>query len=224
MNILAFTTVESSISVALLNDGKIIAQNSITENGKQAELLIPQLEKILHENKIWYEDLNLIATSNGLGSFTGTRIGLTAARTLRLARNLPLITINSCEAIAYKYREISGKIFTVFDAKMNEFFCAEFFSENQKVKQVTEPELVRLEELSNIFPSENFFLCGSGKKIAAEILKQDEKNFKMNEEEDVISADLIGLLAYEKFLNGEKDGNNANPIYLRGPKISERKK
>jgi tRNA threonylcarbamoyladenosine biosynthesis protein TsaB len=223
MKILSFSTVESSISVALLDGEKIIATNSITEDGKQAELLIPQLEKILRENKISYEDLNLIATSNGPGSFTGTRIGLTAARTLKLACNLPLITINSCEAIAYKYRQISGGIFTVIDAKMNEFFCAEFFCENQKIKQISEPKLIRLDELLNTFPSEAFFLSGSGKKIAAEILKKDGRNFEMSEEEDLVSADLIGLLAYEKFLNGEKN-ENLDPIYLRDPKISERKK
>lgn len=224
MRILAFSTIESSLSSALLDGEKIIAKNSIKENSKQAELLIPQLEKILRENKISYEDLDLIATSNGPGSFTGTRIGLTAARTLRLACDLPLILVNSCEVIAYKYRQISGKIFVVLDAKMDEFFCAEFFSQNQKIEQVTEPRLIRLEELLDIFPNEDFFLCGSGKKIAAEILKKDGKKFQMDEEEDTVEADLIGLLAHEKFLNGEKNSDNFDPIYLRAPKISERKK
>jgi tRNA threonylcarbamoyladenosine biosynthesis protein TsaB len=227
MKILSFSTVESSVFVALLDGQKIIATNSITEDGKQAELLIPQLEKILHENKIWYKDLNLIATSNGPGSFTGTRIGLTVARTLRLTNNLPLVAVNSCEAIAYKYRQISGKIFTILDAKMNEFFCGEFFAQNQKIKQIAKPKLVRLESFLDIFPSEKFFLCGSGKKIAAEILKKNKKDFEMSEEKDEVFADLIGRLAYEKFLNDaseEKGCNNFDPIYLRSPKISERKK
>jgi tRNA threonylcarbamoyladenosine biosynthesis protein TsaB len=95
--ILVFDTAGSNLFVALLSEEKILTQNVISESGKQAELLIPEIEKILREQKIWYQDLGLIVATKGPGSFTGTRIGLTVARTLKLATNLPLILINSDE-------------------------------------------------------------------------------------------------------------------------------
>ena len=219
MLLLSFDTTSSILSTSLLEDEKVIAKNSIFENGKQSELLIPEIEKILKENKIWYQDLDLIATSSGPGSFTGTRIGLTAARILKLSTNLPLILVNSCEAAAFKYRDKSGKIFVTLDASMNEFFCAEFLT----LKQVSEPQLAKPNELSQIAPQEKFLLCGSGKKIAAEILKKENFQFKMSDEEDVIEADLVGLLAYKKFRAGEIS-ENLNPIYLRMPRVEQRKK
>jgi len=213
--ILAFDTSASGFSVALLADKKILSKTVISESGKQSELLIPEIEKILLQNKIWYQNLSLIATTNGPGSFTGTRIGLSAARTLKLSTNLPLILVNSCEAIAYKYREKSEKIFVLLDAKAGDFFYAEY--EKQ-------PDLARIEDLYQIFPKEKFFLCGSGKKIAAEILEKENYDFEMSQEEDEIEADLIALLALEKFTKNNEGSKNLEPIYLRAPRITERKK
>lgn len=213
--ILAFDTSASGFSVALLADKKILSKTVISESGKQSELLIPEIEKILLQNKIWYQNLSLIATTNGPGSFTGTRIGLSAARTLKLSTNLPLILVNSCEAIAYKYREKSEKIFVLLDAKAGDFFYAEY--EKQ-------PDLARIEDLHQIFPKEKFFLCGSGKKIAAEILERKNYDFEMSQEEDEIEADLIALLALEKFTKNNEGSKNLEPIYLRAPRITERKK
>lgn len=97
MFVLAFDTAGCDLSVALLNEEKIVAQNVIIESGRQSELLIPEIEKILREQKIWYRDLGLVVATKGPGSFTGTRIGLTVARILKAAIELPLILINSDE-------------------------------------------------------------------------------------------------------------------------------
>jgi tRNA threonylcarbamoyladenosine biosynthesis protein TsaB len=221
---LALDTTSSSLSVAILDNKQILAQNIIFESGKQSELLIPEIEKILCQEKIWYQNLNLIAATNGPGSFTGSRIGLTAARILKLATNLPLILVNSCETIAYKYRKKDGKKFVAIDAAMDEFFCAQYLVENEKIIQLSEPVLASFEELSQVCPQEHFFLCGSGKKKAAEILEKENIKFEISDDEDSIEASLVGLLALEKFQNGAEMSENLNPLYLRAPKITERKK
>jgi tRNA threonylcarbamoyladenosine biosynthesis protein TsaB len=224
--ILAFDTSASGFSVALLANKKILSKTVISESGKQSELLIPEIEKILFQNKIWYQNLDLIAATNGPGSFTGTRIGLSVARTLKLSTSLPLILVNSCEAIAYKYREKMEKIFVLLDAKAGDFFYAEYEKQIPKQELVlgSIPRLARLEDLHQIFPKEKFFLCGSGKKIAAEILEKENYDFEMSNEEDEIEADLIALLALEKFTKNNKGSKNLEPIYLRAPRITERKK
>jgi tRNA threonylcarbamoyladenosine biosynthesis protein TsaB len=220
MKILAFDTSVSSLSIALLSDQKLLTKNTVSESGKQSELLICEIEKILKENKIWYQDLDLVATSNGPGSFTGVRVGLSAARILKIAANLPLVLVNSCEVVAYKYRNFSGKIFVALDAKIDEFFCAKFVGENGKVKAASNLELVRFEDVKEFFNEDDFLLCGSGKKIIKESLKS---KFEMSDEEDFIEAELIGMLAYEKF-QVEGESKNLNPVYLREPKIEKRKK
>jgi tRNA threonylcarbamoyladenosine biosynthesis protein TsaB len=103
---LGFDTAGSTLSVALLREEKILGKTVISESGRQSELLIVEIEKILRQQKIWYQDLDLIVTTKGPGSFTGTRIGLTAARTIKAATNLPLILINSDEVKNFQIDEI----------------------------------------------------------------------------------------------------------------------
>lgn len=215
MLILAFDTSASGFSVAITKDQTTLSQKIITESGKQSEFLILEIEKLLTANKIWYQDLDLIATTSGPGSFTGVRIGLTAARTIKLATNLPLILINSCEAIAYKYREKSKNIFVLLDARADDFF---YSYKNSK------PKLAKLEDLSNIFPREPFFLCGSGKNIVTKILTKETFKFEISENEDELAASFIALLAHKKFQTAQSGSKNLDPIYLRLPRISSRKK
>ena len=222
MRILAFDTTNSTLSVALLQDQQILSKNTILESGKQAEMLILEIEKILAENKIWYQDLDLIAATQGPGSFTGVRIGLTTARSLKIATNLPLILINSLEALAFNHRNHRGEIFVAIDAKMDEFFIGSFLVQDGKITQLTESQLVRQEDILNFLPSKNFLLCGSGKRIISEILSTRNTPFALNDDE-VIEADAVGLLALEKFYS-QKPQENFDPLYLREARITARKK
>ena len=224
MKILAFDTTSQTLSVALLENTQTLSKNTIHESGKQSELLIPEIENLLTKNNIWYNDLDLIAVTHGPGSFTGSRIGLSVARTLKLATNLPLILLNSCEVIAHKHRHRSENIFILLDARADEFFYAEF---SPKTHITSEPKLANLDDLPNIFPKDRFFLCGSGKNIAAEILQQQGRDFTMDQETDIVEAELLGSLAYERYKKYEKKDTiiqDLNPLYLRSPRISKRKK
>ncbi len=206
MLILAFDTTESSLSVALLDDEKILAKNIILENAKHSELLIVEIEKLLRARNIWYEDLDLIATTNGPGSFTGVRVGLTAARTMRIALDIPLILLNSCEVLAYKYRKENKKILVIMDAKADEFFIAEFLAKDGELSEIKASRLVKKEEVKKNLPNTKFIICGSG-----------------SENKDTIEAELVGLLALKKFRQG-KITTDFNPSYLREPRIEKRKK
>ena len=88
MYILALDTSSNSLSIALNNDNNTLSELTISPSSNQSEILISEIEKILAKNHISYQDLSLIAATNGPGSFTGSRIGLTAARTIKLATNI----------------------------------------------------------------------------------------------------------------------------------------
>jgi len=223
MKTLAFDTSSTGFSLAILQDEKILSSRLILESDKQAELLIPAIEQILTQNQIDYRDLNLIAANKGPASFTGTRIGLTTARILQIATKLPLVLVNSCEAIAYKYHDKSAEILALIDAKADEFFYAKYSAEFN-LESTTQPQLISLKDLNQIFPTQNFFLCGSGKNSAAEILQKENRKFEMNQESDEVTAELVGLLAYKKFKTQKSTEKNLDPIYLRTPRITERKK
>ena len=217
MKILAFDTTNSTLSVAILEDQKILTKTTILDSGKQAELLIPEIEKALKETKIWYQDLDAIAATQGPGSFTGVRIGLTVARTLKIATNKPLILINALEVLAHKRRHQNQEIFVAIDAKMDELFIASFKSKNGILEPILASQLIKQEEIKNFLPKENYILCGTGKKIIAELTGKE-----IDASEEIARADTVGLLALEKF--NRKDECDIDAIYLREPRITERKK
>lgn len=225
MLILAFDTTNNSTSVCLAQDDKILQKITIQEAGQQSEKLISLFEEILKNNKIWYQDLNLIAYTNGPGSFTGVRIGLTTAKTLHLTTKIPLLALNSTEVISYKYFLKYGakfpKISVVIDAKSDELFVAKFNVKNDVLEMTQECCLLSLENINNYFSNDEF-LAGSGKKIVAQVLG----NNNFDDEEDLVEADLIAILAYEKYKQNPdliNDERNHQAFYAREPKISQRK-
>ncbi len=213
MKILAFETLSNGVSTALMVNGKITSLNISTENSQQSEILVSEIEKTLRQNNLDYFDLDLIATSNGPASFTGTRIALSCARTIRIATNIPLILLNSCEIIAHQYRNYCGEIFAIIQANPDEFF----YSINE-----APPKLTTKEDLINLLPRNKFLLCGSGKEFVAQITQN--KNFEISPQKDEIRADLIATLAAYKIKDATSAQQNFEPIYLRSPNITKRKK
>ena len=220
MKILAFDTTNSTLSVAILFDKKLVAQKNILENNKHSEMLIPVIEECLKQAGIWYQDLDAIAFTNGPGSFTGIRVGYSCAKALAIATNLSVIAISSLEAIAYFYlgKNEGKKILVVNDARLEEFFIQEFAIENGQLKSSFEPMIIKVEELKDFLPKEKFLLAGSAKNM----IKDDLENAIISSEEDFIDAKNIALLAEEKYSPNHNLQSSA--LYIREPKISQRKR
>jgi tRNA threonylcarbamoyladenosine biosynthesis protein TsaB len=219
MKILAFDTTNTTLSVAILFNKELIVRRNIFEENQHSQMLIPIIEECLKEAGIWYQDLDLIAFTNGPGSFTGIRVGLSCAKALAIATNLPVIAVNSLEVIAYHYLQKSDatKILVVNDARLAEFFIQEFTIENNQLEPSIEPMLISINELVNFLPKEKFILAGSAKNI----IKNNLENALISLEEDFIDAENIALLAEEKYLKNKN--TNSSALYIREPKISQRK-
>lgn len=222
--ILAFDTTNSTLSVAILFDKKLIAQKNILESNKHSQMLIPVIEECLCQANIWYQDLDFIAFTNGPGSFTGIRVGYSCAKALAIATNLPIIAVNSLEVVAYGYfafchSDLSkhNKILIVNDARLEEFFIQEFTIKDNQLKPSFEPALITANAFKNFLPKEEFLLAGSAKNI----IKDNLTNAIISPEEDFIDAKNIALLAEEKYLKG--NNLKSSTLYIRQPKISQRK-
>jgi tRNA threonylcarbamoyladenosine biosynthesis protein TsaB len=104
MNILGFDTCFPALSVAVgrsvgSSSVHVVSRTELMATG-QAERLLPRVGELLAEAGLGIEDIDRLAVTVGPGSFTGTRIGIAAARALKLARDIPIVTFTSLEAIA----------------------------------------------------------------------------------------------------------------------------
>jgi tRNA threonylcarbamoyladenosine biosynthesis protein TsaB len=121
--LLAIDTVAPRLQLALLRrDGTVDTSVDDLAQG-QAELIFPRIEALLARNGVDYADLTRIAVTTGPGSFTGLRIGLSAARGLGLARNIPVIGVPSLLAIALSRPE---PVAVLLDARRGEAYVQVF--------------------------------------------------------------------------------------------------
>ncbi len=99
MKILYLDTSSSFLYTAILDDITVIAEIKDKLDKDLSSFSLPKIANMLKENNISVDDIKKIIVVNGPGSFTGIRIGLTIAKTLAWAKNIPIIEISSLEAM-----------------------------------------------------------------------------------------------------------------------------
>jgi tRNA threonylcarbamoyladenosine biosynthesis protein TsaB len=130
--ILHLETATKVCSVALSNSGKMIALKSICEDGyAHGENLTLLIQDVLSQSNISLKDLNAISVSSGPGSYTGLRIGVSTAKGICYALNIPLIAIDSLLALAElgRAKYPNDVLCPCIDARRMEIYNAFFSSE-----------------------------------------------------------------------------------------------
>lgn len=111
----------------LLADGRVDVSVDDLATG-HAELIFTRIATLLERNGIGYPDLQRIVTTTGPGSFTGLRIGLSAARGIGLARNIPVVGVSSLVALSLG---ASGPATVLLDARRGEAYFQTFAGPGQ---------------------------------------------------------------------------------------------
>ena len=119
--ILNIETATKNCSVSLANGGKTILCKEIAEEGySHAERLHVFIEEIIKEAGISLNDLSAVAVSQGPGSYTGLRIGVSAAKGLCFALGIPLIAVDTLQVLALQVKVTDGLIIPMIDARRME--------------------------------------------------------------------------------------------------------
>ena len=131
--ILNIETATKNCSVALAKEGKTIACKEIAEqNFSHAEKLHVFIEELLVENNLQFSDLNAIAVSQGPGSYTGLRIGVSSAKGFCYAMNIPMIAIDTLQLLAKQIQIEDGIIIPMIDSA--QYTDRNFKSSNLPIK------------------------------------------------------------------------------------------
>ena len=101
MKILSIDTSSSICSVAILEDSKIIKEMHNYSEREHSETLMPIIDELFKSTNLSLDDIGLIACSVGPGSFTGIRIGIATVKAFADAKNIPVVGVNSLEALAF---------------------------------------------------------------------------------------------------------------------------
>jgi tRNA threonylcarbamoyladenosine biosynthesis protein TsaB len=121
--LLAIDTAAPRLQLAVLRDGDRVETLSEDMATGQAERLFPAIDELFSRAAVAYADLTRVAVTTGPGSFTGLRIGLSAARGLGLARGIPVLGVPSLAALSLG---IAGPSAVLLDAKRGEAYVQIF--------------------------------------------------------------------------------------------------
>lgn len=224
MYILNIETATKNCSVALAKNGETILCKEISELGySHAEKLHVFIEEICNESSIQLKDLQAIAVSKGPGSYTGLRIGVSAAKGFCYALDIPLISVDTLAVLASQAVSIAKEndlIVPMIDARRMEVYSAIF---NNKLEKIREIEAQIIDE--NSFASiENtvYFIGDSSEKAKAVLTKS---NFIFLDEIVYPSAKDMSAISFQKFLNKDfEDVAYFEPFYLKDFLITTSKK
>lgn len=210
--ILNIETATRNCSVSVAKNGYTLAVKEYAGEGyTHAEKLHVFIQDVLQQAGITTADLNAVAVSMGPGSYTGLRIGVSAAKGLCYALGIPLIAIDTLELLARKIKVQEGFIAPMIDARRMEVYTAIFDKEYNKVREI-KAEIITDTAFSEIGQAIN--LVGDGAVKCRTVL--NESKFIFNDNILFPSAEQMGELSFARYkISDTVDVAYFEPFYLK---------
>ena len=211
--ILNIETATTNCSVSLSKDGEVIVlKEDYDKNYSHAERLHLYIDKVLKDASIASNQLDAIAISKGPGSYTGLRIGVSAAKGLCFALDKPLISVSTLESLAYQVSCNDGMIVPMLDARRMEVYSAIFDSKYNLVRG-TEAEILNELSFSSYLEQGKVHFIGNGVTKTKTLISHPNAVFI---DDKLPSAKEMGLLAYHKYKKSDfEDVAYFEPYYLK---------
>jgi tRNA threonylcarbamoyladenosine biosynthesis protein TsaB len=191
----------------------IIFETAYSENQKDhAAWLHLAIDGLLKKSQITVSEIKAVAVSIGPGSYTGLRVGLSAAKGLCYALNIPLITVNSLHMLAYAVqKEATDLIVPVIDARRMEIYTAVY---KRDLTEKTSAHTLIVEEGSfhSLLQSHKILFCGN----AIDKLKKVIKNENASCSDTMSDAGTLARMAKEMYLQKKfADLAYSEPLYVK---------
>lgn len=210
--ILCIETASTNCSVAIAKDGKVLAvKEDYDLQYSHAERLHVFIQQLLKENELTTENLQAIAVSKGPGSYTGLRIGVSAAKGLCFSLDLPLISVPTLTVLAHQVNE-PGFVIPMLDARRMEVYSAVFNSQRAQIGD-TAATILEPGSFKEYLDKDRVFFIGTGVEKFREICDHPNARFI---EGKLPSAREQVALAYAKFKKSDfEDVAYFEPYYLK---------
>ncbi|MDU1203538.1 MAG: tRNA (adenosine(37)-N6)-threonylcarbamoyltransferase complex dimerization subunit type 1 TsaB [Clostridiales bacterium] len=225
MKILGIDTSSMAASVAVIEDNKLICEYTINTKKTHSQKLMPMIENMLGLSDLNVREINAIAVCEGPGSFTGLRIGMATAKAIAHVNDIPVIGVNSLEALAANMNLCDKKICSILDAQRNQVYTGRYQYEGTKLVEIKEIGIQQIDELLEELAQsgEQWILVGEA------VYKYEDKIREISNIEipaasnNVTKAGSLCSVAKVKFDEGKDifDCYTVNPLYIRKSQAEE---
>lgn len=215
--ILCIDSTTKNCSVALARDGECIAlHEDRSDRYSHAEKLQVFIDATLREAGLGYDALSAIAVSKGPGSYTGLRIGVSAAKGAAFALGIPLIAVCPLRAMTEQVRthgDSDAIYIPMIDARRMEVFCAGFSDRGRRIFD-TRAEVIDKESFSESAPFGKVYFFGDGAEKCTPVFAE-RPDFTFLPGIDASASGMVAL-AQQAFSAGDfVDTAYFEPFYLK---------
>ena len=219
MKILALETSAKSVSAAVTEDGAVLASAYQNTGLTHSRTLMPMVDAMLNNSGIPLSDIGLVAVAAGPGSFTGLRIGVSAAKGLAWTLDLPCCAVSTLEAMAWNLRQEDAVIVCAMDARRNQVYNALFAARDGRLERLIPDRAVGLAELAAGLKNDEKakIIVGDGARLCYTYLRDSGIPCRMAPAHLVMQNALgVALCAQEMAARGETaSARDLVPNYLR---------
>ena len=211
--ILNIETSTTNCSVSLSKEGEtLLLKEDYNSNYSHAERLHLFIEEVINEANISKDDLSAIAISKGPGSYTGLRIGVSTAKGLCYALDIPLISVSTLEALADQVKVDDGVVIPMLDARRMEVYSAIFDQNNNQIRE-TKAQVLDENSFKAYLKNGKVYFIGNGVEKSKEIIIHKNAVFIENK---LPSSENMSKISYDKYKKSDiEDVAYFEPYYLK---------
>ncbi len=221
MRILAFDTALDACSVAVCSGRNVLARRHELLSKSHAEALIPAIRSVLSAASTRFDDLELVAVTVGPGTFTGIRVGLSAARGIALTTGIPVAGVTTLAAIAEGARRPGtdeGRAMVVLhDARRAELFHQVFPCGGGAA--APEPAVIARTDAPSVLPSGPVTVIGSGAELVRDRIAERRPDVRFPDAPSVPDAVHVARVGLALAEAGGIGNGLPRPLYLRPPDV-----
>jgi tRNA threonylcarbamoyladenosine biosynthesis protein TsaB len=224
MIILAIDTASRSCSVAVVDGIALMAEIIDASGETHSRHLMAMVDQAVAMSVKRIGAIEGYAVTRGPGSFTGLRIGISAAKGLAEAAGRPLVGVSSLEALAWQVAQTDAIILPMLDARRKEVYAARYSSKNGALKPLA-AERALPPENAVAGLTEPCLLVGDG-ALAYEGRLREALGAHMQLAlpfQHIIRASTVGFLARERLSDAPDERMNLTPRYLRPSYADQRR-
>lgn len=223
MKILAIDSSSTPASVAITENEALLGEFTVNIKRTHSEKLLPLIDMLLDTVNIAASDIDAYAISAGPGSFTGLRIGMSAAKLMAQVSKKPLIAISTLESLAMNVNTFDGYICPMIDARNNTVYSSLYLCENGILTEKEKPDAISVADLAQKLQSadKKVLICGEYSKYA----DMFSDTAKAPEHLSYQRAASCAVLAYKMLQSGANTSpNEVTPMYIRDSQAEQAKK
>nr|WP_288932461.1 tRNA (adenosine(37)-N6)-threonylcarbamoyltransferase complex dimerization subunit type 1 TsaB [uncultured Allomuricauda sp.] len=221
--ILHLETATTNCSVSISKDDEIVVlKENNAASYSHSEQLHVFIKEALKEASLSFSDLDAVAISKGPGSYTGLRIGVSAAKGICFSLDIPLISIPTLQSMARQVDLKPGElVIPALDARRMEVYSCVYDDNYQEVRK-TRAEIINEESFVEYLGENEVYVVGSGAEKCRGVLQHP--NFIFDESVVPSAKDMVSM-AFEKYESKQfEDVAYFEPYYLKDFVLQQKKK